>query len=455
MPEQPTTDGAGRPQTADTANQPGSSTALLTDRYELTMVDAALRSGRGGRRSVFELFTRSLPGGRGYGVVAGTERAIQAVVDFRFGDDELGWLADNAIVSDEALRFLADYRFSGDIHGYREGDLYLPGSPILTVEAGFADAVLLETVLLSIFNHDSAVASAVARMVDAADGRALIEGGARRAHESAAVAAARAAYLAGADATSNLEAGRTYGIPTIGTIGHAFVLAHDTEREAFEAQRALLGSATTYLVDTYDTAAGIRTAVEVAGVGIGGIRIDSGDLRIEAAAARTQLDQLGAKGARIIVSGDLDEWSMADLADAPIDGYLVGTNLITGSGHPTASMVYKLVAIEDDGGLMQPVNKRSVGKGTVGGRKIAFRTDSDDATTRDVLVVDGDGPLTGRAGPGRALQVELIAAGRPAPLPTLDEIRRWSRTCREELGGTARSLDATAINAEVVEATPG
>lgn len=411
-------------------------TALLTDRYELTMLDAALRSGRAGDQAVFELFTRSLPPRRGYGVVAGTARAVDAVTRFRFGEAELAWLEANHVVSDQAIEYLATYRFSGDIWGYAEGETYQANSPILTVEASFAEAVVLETVLLSIFNHDSAVASAVARMVTAAARRSLIEGGARRAHESAAVAAARAAYLAGADATSNLEAGRTWGIPTVGTIGHAFVLAHHDEREAFEAQYRLLGPATTYLVDTYDIEAGIRTAVDVAGAELGGIRIDSGDLAVESSRARALLDQLGATGARIIVSGDLDEWSMEALRAAPIDGYLVGTNLITGSGHPTASMVYKLVAITD-GGALRSVNKRSPGKGTTGGRKAAFREDG-----CEVLVVDNERTPVDVDGPGRRLQVPLVVAGQAVDLPSLHESRAHCQEAVADLPASARAVDA-------------
>ncbi len=420
-----------------------SSTALLTDRYELTMVDAALGSGQADKTAVFELFTRGLPPQRAYGVVAGTGRAIQAVADFTFDDAELTWLESNEIVSGPALEFLADYRFRGDMWGFAEGDLYLADSPVLTVQSTFAEAVVLETVLLSIFNHDSAVASAVARMVDAAGDRAVIEGGARRAHESAAISCARSAYLAGASATSNLEAGRAYDIPTIGTIGHAFVLAHADEREAFRAQHQLLGSGTTYLVDTYDIENGIRTAVDVAGPGIGGIRIDSGDLAIESAKARVLLNELGATGARIIVSGDLDEWSIASLADAPIDGYLVGTNLITGSGHPTASMVYKLVAIESGDGL-QSVNKRSSGKGTVGGRKAAFRLDD-----HDVLVVDNEHPPTDVQHPGRRLQIPLIERGEVVTDLSLELARRWCGHCRELLSDEARRPDAVALQSVV------
>lgn len=411
------------------------STALLTDRYELTMLDAALNSGRADQRAVFELFTRSLPNNRGFGVVAGTARALDAIDRFRFEPAELDWLAAQRIVSDRAIDFLADYRFGGDVWGFAEGDVYQADSPVLTVEASFAEAVVLETVLLSIFNHDSAVASAVARMVQAAGERPIIEGGARRAHESAAVAAARAAYLAGAGATSNLEAGRTWGIPTVGTIGHAFVLAHADEAQAFSSQFDLLGADTTYLVDTYDTEAGIRQAVEVAGSELGAIRIDSGDLAEESARARALLDRLGATGARIIVSGDLDEWSIAELRHSPIDGYLVGTNLITGSGHPTASMVYKLVAIEEAGAL-RSVNKRSAGKGTTGGRKVAFRQDG-----AEVLVIDNERRPGEVDGPGRPLQTTLIDAGVIQGLPTLEQSRQHCARSLNELPPTALGLD--------------
>ncbi|MDH3682728.1 MAG: nicotinate phosphoribosyltransferase [Acidimicrobiia bacterium] len=417
-------------------------TSLLTDRYELTMVDVALVNGMASKRAVFEIFTRSLPAGRSYGIVGGTARALDAIVRFRFTDDELSWLEANGIVSDAGLAYLADYRFAGDAWGFREGDVYLQNSPVLTIEASFAEAVVLETVLLSVFNHDSAIASAMARMADAAGNRAIIEGGSRRVHEQAGVSAARSAYLAGATATSNLEAGRRFSVPTVGTIAHAFILAHGTERDAFEAQHQSLGCDTVFLVDTYDTAQGIRTAVEVAGPGIGGIRIDSGDLALEAKQARALLDELGASGARIIVSGDLDEWSILELAGAPIDAYLVGTNLITGSGHPTASMVYKLVAVEDDIGRLVSVAKTSLGKGTVGGRKAAFRLlDGDGHLDHDVLVPDNETAIGDIDGPGRRLQVPLIRSGEVVAQPSLDESRALSETSREELPLPARFPD--------------
>ncbi|MGH3439119.1 MAG: nicotinate phosphoribosyltransferase, partial [Sciscionella sp.] len=255
---------------------PYASTALFTDHYELTMLAGALTDGAAERPCVFELFARRLPDGRRYGVVAGAERLVTALRQFRFGDAELASLA--GVLDGRTLEWLAGYQFSGDIDGYPEGELYFPGSPILTVRAPFGEAVVLETLALSIYNHDSAIASAAARMVSAANGRPLIEMGSRRTHEEAAVAAARAAYLAGFTATSNLEAGRRHGIPTVGTSAHSFTLLHDSERDAFAAQVGILGSDTTLLVDTYDIHAGITNAVEVAGTALGGIRIDSGDL---------------------------------------------------------------------------------------------------------------------------------------------------------------------------------
>ncbi len=324
--------------------------ALLTDHYELTMVASALESGVAHRRAVFEVFARRLPAGRAYGVVAGIDRVLDAVSRFRFDDTTIEHLVRTGVVADgEMTDWLRAYRFSGDITGYAEGELFFPYSPVLTVTGSFAECVVLETVMLSVLNHDCAVASAAARMADAAGGRLLIEGGSRRTDPESAVAAARAGFVGGFDTTSNLEAGRRHGIPTGGTTAHAFVLAHADEEEAFEAQRTTLGVGSTYLVDTFDVMEGIRRAVKVVGPDIGAIRIDSGELLRDSVAARELLDSIGATDCRIVVSSDLDEFRVAELeaAGAPIDAYLVGTSLVTGSGHPTASMVYKLVSIAD------------------------------------------------------------------------------------------------------------
>src|SRR5947209_11735221 len=271
------------------------------------MLSAALKDGTADRHCVFEVFARRLPTGRRYGVVAGTGRLIDLIMEFRFHDADLAVLLEHGVVDPPTARWLADFRFQGEVSGYPEGELFFPGSPILTVAGTFAEAVILETLVLSVLNHDCAIAAAAARMVTAARGRPVIEMGSRRTHEYAAVAAARAAYLAGFATTSNLEAGRRYGLPTRGTVAHAFMLLHDSEEDAFRAQVEKMGTDTTLLVDTYDITNGIETAVGVAGPELGAIRIDSGDVGVLARKAREQLDALGAKDTRIVVSGDLDE----------------------------------------------------------------------------------------------------------------------------------------------------
>lgn len=356
--------------------QIATTTALLTDKYELTMISAALKSGVAHKKAVFEAFTRRLPAGRKYFVTAGTERILDAIKNFRFTPQQIEFLREDGI-NEETLDYLRDYTFSGDIIGFPEGSLFFPYSPVLTVKGTFLEGVLLETVILSILNYDCAVASAASRMVNAADGIPLQELGARRAHEIAAVSASRAAFIAGFHGTSNLEAGMAYGIPVFGTAAHAFTLAHHTEKEAFEAQVAALGTGTTLLVDTYDIAEGIRTAIEVAGTDLGAIRIDSGDLFEETVKARELLDSLGATKTRIVISSDVDEFVIEELLHghtqaAPVDAFGAGTRVVTGSGHPTIGMVYKLVAIEDEDGSMRPVAKAASGKKSVGGEKVAL-----------------------------------------------------------------------------------
>jgi len=417
------------------------STALFTDHYELTMLQSALRSGTASRRSVFEVFARGLPPGRRYGVVAGTGRLLEAIERFRFGADELDFLTADGIVDGPTCEWLSTYRFSGDIDGYAEGDAYFPGSPVLVVEAPFGEAVLLETLILSILNHDTAVASAAARMVCAAADRPIIEMGSRRTHEEAAVAAARATYVAGFTATSNLAAGRRFGIPTTGTSAHAFTLVHGSERDAFAAQVAALGAGTTLLVDTFAEEPAIRAAVEIAGPELGAIRLDSGDLLELARAARAQLDGLGAYSTRIVVTSDLDEHAIASLASAPVDGYGVGTAVVTGSGAPTAGFVFKLVArtLSDDADApLEPVAKRSTGKPSRGGRKWAVRRRGESGLANAEMVLVESPP---EARPGhRRLLVPLVRAGAVVDPGSLAEAREQWRTARAELPRTALRL---------------
>ncbi|MGH3634810.1 MAG: nicotinate phosphoribosyltransferase [Mycobacterium sp.] len=384
--------------------------ALLTDKYELTMLSAALRDGTAHRRTTFELFARRLPDGRRYGVLAGTGRFLEALPQLRFDDTTLASLAE--FLDADTLRYLADFRFRGDVEGYAEGELYFPGSPVLSVQGSFAECIVLETLALSIFNHDTAIASAAARMVSAAAERPLIEMGSRRTHERAAVAAARAAYVAGFAASSNLEAKRRYGVPAEGTAAHAFTLLHNgadgpDEPAAFRAQADALGVGTTLLVDTYDVTTGVANAVAAVGVELGAVRIDSGELGVLARQVREQLDRLGATGTRIVVSGDLDEFAIAALRAEPVDSYGVGTALVTGSGAPTANMVYKLVEVD---GI--PVQKRSVRKESNGGHKQATRTSRPTGTiTEEIVYPAGRPPETGE--PCRMLTTPLVRDGQP------------------------------------------
>ncbi len=397
--------------------------ALLTDKYELTMLAAALRDGTVHRRTTFEVFARRLPEGRRYGVVAGTARFVETLADFTFNDAALESLSE--FLDRDTLAYLADYRFRGDVDGYAEGELYFPGSPVLAVHGTFGECVLLETLALSIFNHDTAVASAAARMAGAAEGRTLIEMGSRRTHEQAAVAAARAAYLAGFAGSSNLEAKRRYGVPALGTSAHAFTLVHTTgpvwpsdeplgrrtsewEKAAFRAQVDALGVGTTLLVDTYDITQGVANAVEAAGPDLGAVRIDSGDLGVLARQVREQLDGLGATSTRIVVSGDLDEFAIAGLRAEPVDIYGVGTSVVTGSGAPTASMVYKLVEVDG-----MPVEKRSLHKESHGGRKKAARLAKPSGTIVEEVVHPAGQPAPHSDFVARDLTVPFVENGEP------------------------------------------
>ncbi|MBA3529807.1 MAG: nicotinate phosphoribosyltransferase, partial [Propionibacteriaceae bacterium] len=298
-----------------------------------------------------------------------------------------------------------------------------------------------ETVLLSIYNHDSAIASAASRMTLVAVDRPCIEMGSRRTQELAAVAAARAAYIAGFEATSNLEAGRRYGVPTRGTSAHSFTLLHGTEREAFAAQIAALGEDTTLLVDTYDVIEAVKTGVELTQGRLGAVRLDSGDLVVMAKDVRALLDSLGAEHTKIIVTSDLDEWNIAALSGAPVDGYGVGTALVTGSGHPTCGFVYKLVARAASNAENAPlvsVAKRSTDKVSIGGRKFALRRLSALGVAEAEVIGLGAPPQHDHN--DRSLLVQLVANGDVASEEPLEAARQRHLRCRAELPQDATKM---------------
>ncbi|ROZ63092.1 nicotinate phosphoribosyltransferase [Kocuria soli] len=421
---------------AQTSTWTPAPTSLLTDHYELTMLQAALRDGTAERRSVFEVFSRRLSAGRRYGIVAGTGRFLEGLREFRFEGPRLDFLQRTGVIDSATANWLAEFEFTGQIDGYAEGEAWFPNSPVLRVEGSFAEACVLETYILSVLNYDSAVASAASRMTSAAGSRPCLEMGSRRAHDQAAVAAARAAVIAGFTGTSNLEAGYRYGVTTIGTAAHSFTLLHDDEESAFRSQLQAQGLGTTLLVDTYDVEAAVRKAVELAGAELGAVRLDSGDLAVQAVRVRELLDELGNPDTKITVTSDLDEYAIAGLAAAPVDSYGVGTRLVTGSGVPTSSMVYKLVARENAAGDLEPVAKKATGKGSIGGRKTALRRrnaqgvatheivgidtvpvdDGDDRPLMQPFVRDGE-LLDGWTGPDAVLRAQRRHAGTMAELP--------------------------------------
>jgi len=417
------------------------STAFHTDQYEVGNLQGTLQSGVANRRAVFEVFARGLPPGRRYGVFAGLGRILEGLGQFRFTEDQLRWLEQTGVADRRTRSLLATQRFCGDIWAYREGEVHFPHSPVLTVRATFGEAVLLETYLLSICNWDSGIASAAARMVTAAGSRPIIEMGSRRTHEQAAVDAARAAYIAGFAATSNMEAGFRYGIPVRGTAAHCFTLAHADELTAFQAQVATQGPGTTLLVDTYDVEQGIRNAVAAAGPDLGGIRIDSGELVQLASFARELLDQLGAHHTRIVLTGGLDEYAMDELGRGPVDAFGAGERLIH---HPSPGFVHKLVAIaegDDPAAPMRPVAKLSAGKTSLGGQKWAYREyDAEGFVAGEHLAVGPEPPA--EPPPGELLQTQVVARGQPVAIPTVEEARAHHARTKRRLGPARLSIQA-------------
>ena len=389
----------------------------LTDRYQLTMLAAYAEHGLAERRAVFELFVRKLPPSRRYLVACGVGRAVARLAELSVTEADLARLDRDpffgAALKRPAIRALFEsLRFRGRLLAIPEGRLCFPHEPLLRVEGTLAEAQLVETLLLSIVNHDTRVASKCARIVHAAAGRPCYEFGSRRAHEEAAVDAARAAFVAGFEGTSNEEANARYGVPVAGTMAHSFVLAHaadageDGEQTAFEALGATFAARPTFLVDTFDCARGVERAIAAAGARLGGVRIDSGDLAALSFAARAQLDAAGLHEANVFLSDDLDEHRIDALvrAGVPVASFGVGTMAVATPDAPSLGAVYKLVALEDAGGKMIAVQKRSPGKGSSAGVKQVFRRAG---SLDDLVGLDGD------EHDGEPLLVPVLESGAP------------------------------------------
>jgi nicotinate phosphoribosyltransferase len=415
-------------------------TPLATDLYQLTMMAGYQRAGITGR-STFELFVRHLPPGRGFLVAAGIEQALDLLESLRFTPDEIRYLRTVPALASAPEAFFADllpsFCFTGDVWAVAEGEVVFAQEPMLRVTAPVIEAQLVETALLATITFQTSIASKAARIVHAATGRSVIEFGSRRAHGlEAALHAARAAYVAGCAATSNVEAGYRFGIPVSGTMSHSWVMSFAREIEAFREYVALFGRGTTLLVDTYDTLAAVR-AIVAAGLQPGALRLDSGDLVDLSREVRHVLDAGGLQETRIIVSGDLDEDRIARLlADgAPIDAFGVGTALSTSKDAPALGGVYKLVEIARDGAMV-PVLKLSADKRTLPGSKQVWRLSEDRRATGDVLAL-AEEPSPG----GRPLLIRVMQGGqRLHSTADIEASRRHAADATGELPDGVRRL---------------
>lgn len=409
------------------------SSPLLTDLYELTMLQAYLERGMT-ETAVFELFSRKLPAGRNFLMAAGLEQALDFIERFGFSEEELDWIRGSGLFQGDFADELARLRFTGDVHAMREGTVFFPDEPVLRVTAPMPQAQILETRVLNLIHFETVVASKAARSVLAAPGKALIDFGLRRAHGAeAGLLAARASYLAGFAGTSTVLAAPRFGIPIFGTMAHSFVQAHESEREAFAHFADVFPQNAVLLIDTYDTVEGARKAVAVGRTRrLKGVRLDSGDLGELAKAVRPILDSGGQEQAIIFASGSLDEERLAELeaARAPIDSYGVGTSLVTSADHPCLDAVYKL---QEYAG--RPRRKRSTGKATWPGRKQVFRHVGEDGRlARDVVTVEGDRQ------PGEPLLELAMQGGRRLPQPSLAQARAHAASQLARLPERLRTL---------------
>jgi nicotinate phosphoribosyltransferase len=422
--------------------------ALSTDLYQLTMAAGYFHRGMTGAVATCEMFVRRLPRRRRYLIAMGLERALEYLENLRFTEDEIAYLATVPALRDAMTPAFADYlralRFTGDVDAMPEGTAAFAGEPLLRVRAPIVEAQIVETFLLSAVNHATMIASKAARVVDAAGSAAVIEFGTRRTHPAAAVDAARAAYAAGFAATSNVEAGRRFGVPVTGTAAHMWTMAHASEEEAFAGYTAVFPGASILLIDTYDTLRGAERAAKIAGDKLKGVRLDSGDLLALSRAVRVILDEHGCKTAQIVASGDLNEIRIAELraAGAPIDTYGVGTDLVTSIDAPALGGVYKLVELEQNG-QKRSIAKFSEGKGTFPGAHQVLRFhDAAGKIVRDLVALEGEptDPTWGEA-PSPLLIPVMRSGKRVAPAEPLATIRARASAARASLPAELHLLD--------------
>lgn len=411
--------------------------ALLTDLYELTMAAGFFQAGKTAERAVFELSIRRLPPNRNFVLAAGLPQAVDYLLNLSFSGEEIAYLRglpQFSRVSPDFFDYLREFRFTGDLFAVPEGTPLFAGEPMLTLRAPIIEAQIPETYLLAALSFQSLVATKAARCAEMAAGRPIVEFGTRRAHTAeAGVLGARAAYLGGCAGTSNTLAGFRFGIPVMGTAAHSWVMSFCTEKESFRQLQCLLGDSAVQLIDTYNPLDGARRAAE-SEAPFWGVRIDSGDFLALSRQVRAILDQAGHPEAKIMISGDLDEYRIRDLvaAGAPIDSFGVGTQLSTSADAPALSAVYKMVELEICG-IKRFTAKFSDDKPSFPGAKQVFRD-----TARDVIARSGE------CGRGEALLRPILLGGNLLePLPTLDQARQRAAESLAKLPAALRQLDVT------------
>ncbi len=412
---------------------------LLTDLYQLTMLDAYRRSGMHGT-AVFEMFVRRLPPGRGFLMAAGLEQALDFLENLHFDDEELEWLAGCGHFGQDFVDWLTDLRFTGDVWAMREGEAFFADEPILRVTAPLPEAQFVESRLINILHFQSLIASKAARVVLAAGGRTLVDFGMRRAHGAeAAVWAARASYIAGFDGSATVEAGRQFGLPVFGTMAHSFIQAHDSELRAFMDFARARPRGLVLLIDTYDVEKAVGKVIKIAatlkeeGIVIKALRLDSGDLAAGSRTIRRLLDEAGLEDIGIFLSGNLDEFSVARICAAgiPVTGFGVGTRLDVSADAPALDIAYKLQEYEGSAR-----RKRSEGKATWPGSKQVFRTSGPDGRIATDVV-----GLMAEAVPGRPLIHPVMKGGRRLPPdPSIEEIRARAAETLASLPGACADL---------------
>ncbi len=415
---------------------------LLVDLYQLTMGESYVAEGSDGREATFSLFFRTLPPGWGYALAAGLEQALEYLEELRFSEQDLAYLEGTGLFTPRFLERLRGFRFGGSVRAVPEGTAIFPNEPLLEVTAPLLEAQLVETMVLNEIHLQTVIASKAARSVDAADGRLLVDFALRRTHGGeAGVKVARASWLAGFDSTSNVLAGRLYGIPVAGTMAHSYVESFPSELDAFRAFARAYPDGCVLLVDTYDTLEGARRAAVVGqelaerGHRLRGVRLDSGDLAELSRGARAILDEAGLEDAMVFASGGLDEHGIGELlaAGAPIGGFGVGSKMGTSADAPFLDMAYKLVELDG-----RPVLKLSAGKATLPGRKQVWRT-----PTHDVLGLAGSEVV------GEPLVRDVMRGGESTWREPLAESRVRALRERMSLPESLRTLDAGAYEMRV------